>query len=196
MKKALIFSLLVLSSLSACLAQDSHTRGLFSIGIEGGFVASDYDRYLMKNLFKTGIGASMKIEVPVYPNIYFTAAGGFSTFEATDKTKAYINQTGLNQYAQYSTSENFELLKIGAKCYIVKGLFMEAQAGGVFHSDKTVEFMPNRGLSIAYSAGTGYLFHNGIELGARYEVWRFNGSVSKMNQLGIRLAYALKFPRG
>jgi hypothetical protein len=192
MKKALIVSFLVLSSLSACVAQDSHTRGLFSIGVEGGFVTSDYDRYLMSNLFKTGIGGSMKIEVPVHPNIYFTVAGSVSKFDATDQTKAYINQ--INFY-QYPTSENFELLKIGVKCYAVKGLFIEVQAGSVFHNGKTVEFMAMSGVSVAYSGGIGYLFHNGIELGARYEIWRLNGSVSKMDQFGIRLAYAVKFPR-
>ena len=197
MKKKIVFSFLALSSLSACFAQDSHTRGLFSIGVEGGFVASNYDRYLMNNLFKTGIGGSMKIEVPVHPNIYFTASGGFSTFQATNQTKAYINQTRLYQlYSQYSSSENFELSKIGVKCYAVKGLFIEVQAGGVFYSGKTGGFMAISGVSVAYSAGAGYLFRNGIELGARYEVWRLNGSVNKMDQLGIRLAYAVKFPRG
>ena len=192
MQKKLLLTLFVLSSLATCFAQGSHTRGMFSIGIEGSFVTDDYDRYLMSNLFKNGIGASIKIDIPIYPSVYFTVAGGFSTFQATDQTKAYINQV---QLYQYPTSENFQQVKIGAKCYAVKGLFLEAQAGGVFRSDKTVEFMVGMRASAAYSAGAGYLFRNGIELGARYEVWRLNGSVSKMDQFGIRLAYAIKFPR-
>jgi len=162
------------------------------MGVEGSFILNDYDTYLTTNLFKTGIGGSMKVEVPIYPNIYITAAGGISAFEATDQTKAYVNQIPLYQYP---TSEKFELLKIGLKCYAYKGLFMEIQAGGVFHIGSTVEFMVRSDISAAYSAGIGYLFHNGIELGARYELWKLNGSVNKMDQLGIRLAYAIKFPR-
>ena len=192
MKKALLFALLLLISLPDCFAQDSHTRGIFSIGIDGSFIGKDYDRYLMTGLFKNGIGGSLKIEVPVHPNFYITATSGLSVFEATDQTKASIDHITASQY---TTSESFGVLKVGVKCYTFKGLFMEIQAGGVFNSGKTVEFMTKGGVSAAYSAGIGYLFHNGIELGARYELWKLDGSVDQMNFVAIRLAYAIKFPR-
>jgi len=159
MQKTLLLTLFVLSSLSACFAQDSHTRGMFSIGIERSFITHDYDSYLMSDLFKNGIGGSIKMDLPVYPNIYFTVAGGFSTFQATDQIKAYVNQIPLYQHP---TSESFEQVKIGLKCYIIKSLFLEVQAGGVFRSDKTVEFMVRSRVSAVYSAGIGYLFHNGM----------------------------------
>ena len=190
MKRTLLLTVLILSTLPACFAQYSHTRGMFSIGIEGSFVHSDDDQILMSSLFKNGIGGSIKIDLPVYPNIYFTVAGGISRFEATDQTKANINQL---QVTGYPTSENFVPLKMGVKCYAIKGLFAEIQAGCVFRSGKSVEF-GNTDIFTAYSAGIGYLFRNGIELNMRYELWKSNGTVSKMDQVGVRLAYAVKFP--
>ena len=192
MKKFIVLSLLAFGPEVTCLAQNSHPEGKFSIGIDYGIPMTDYDSYYQTDLFKYGIGGSLKFDIPTgVNNFYVTLSGGFSTFQASNKTAELIKALYLDRGA---TSEDFAPLKAGVKYYFSKGFFGEAQAGIVIHTGPRVEFISDSDHSFTYSPGIGYSFNNGIEIGARYEVWKIGGTLGNMSQLGIRVAYAFKLP--
>lgn len=192
MKKFIVLSLLAFGPEVTCLAQNSHPEGKFSMGIDYGIPMTDYDSYYKNDLFKYGIGGSLNFDIPTSAsNFYVTLSGGICSFQANDKTAALIKALYLDRGA---TSEEFVPLKAGIKYYFSKGFFGEIQAGIVIHPGPTVEFISNSDRSVAYSPGIGYCFNNGIEIGARYEVWKMGGTLGNMSQLGIRVAYAFKLP--
>lgn len=192
MKKILILILLPFGPAFTCMAQNARPVGKFSIGLDYGIPMSNYDSYYGTGLYKYGIGGSLKFDIPTSsPNFYVTLSGGICTFKTTDKTAALINTLYLGRGP---TSEDFAPLKVGIKYYFSKRLYGEAQAGGVIHTGPRVEFISAGDASFAYSPGIGYSFDDGIEIGARYEVWKIGGTVGNMSQLGIRVAYAFKLP--
>jgi Outer membrane protein beta-barrel domain len=178
--------------LYTCFAQRNDPHGKFSIGIDVGIPLSDYDSFLMSNLFKYGTGGSLKFDIPTpVSNFFVTLSGGITTFQASNQTKTRINEISGGRGA---SSADYAPLKIGVKYYFSDGFYGEAQFGAVIQTGPSVQFSTDNDVSLAYSPGIGYSFDNGIEIGARYEQWKTGGSVGTLSQLGIRVAYAFKLP--
>lgn len=173
MKKILLAVLLTAGSFLTCLAQSN--PGKFSIGLEGGLPVGDYS-----DLYKFGIGGSLKYDLPVAPNFYVTFSAGYSSFQIKDEAKQLLRFFGSNQ-----SSSGFVPLKVGGKYYFNnKGFFGEAQVGAA------IATASGGGTAFAYSPGIGYTFDGSFEAGVRYEAWSKSGST--FGQFGLRLAYCFR----
>jgi hypothetical protein len=141
------------------------TGGKFSIGAEGGLPLGD-----ASDAFSAVAGASIKYEVPIATNTYFTISGGYN---------AYFTKSTLTDM-DVPSSFGFVPLKAGIKYYSEGGFFLEGQIGIVISTEKYGSNL------FVYAPGIGYSFNGGFEAGIRFEGWKNEGSV---NQLGLRLAY-------
>lgn len=168
MKKILLALLLCGSSAMTCFAQSNH-NGIFSIGAEGGLPVGNYS-----DLYKFGIGASLKYDYPIQKNTYVTFSAGYINYSIKDDAKALLRFFGSDQ-----SSSGFVPIKVGAKYYFNDAFFGEAQVGAAITTSS------GGGTAFAYSPGIGYT-HQKIEFGIRYEAWSKNGT---FGQFGLRLAY-------
>ncbi|HTE01203.1 MAG TPA: outer membrane beta-barrel protein [Mucilaginibacter sp.] len=173
MRKYLLAFLLAAGSVVTCFAQTtgSSSGGKLSIGFDVALPTGDYS-----NLYKTGLGGSLKYEIPAGQNFFVTLSGGYMNFSIKDEVVAELQQFGSDQ-----TSAGFVPLKIGAKYYTSPGFFIEGQLGGAIGTAS------GTGTAFAYSPGLGYTFDGGPEIGVRYEAWSKDGST--FSQFGLRLAY-------
>ncbi|MDN3549807.1 hypothetical protein [Mucilaginibacter aquaedulcis] len=169
MKKLILLAVLGLISLNS-LAQAPAKPVVkggskFSVGAEGGLPTGD-----VHLLFGKVIGGSLKYEIPVAANIYFTISAGYNSFIL----KKEFRVDG------YKSSAGFVPCKLGIKGYVEGGLFLEGQLGVTFST------ADGGGNAFTYAPGLGYTFNGCFEAGARYEAWSNNGTIG---QAGLRLAY-------
>jgi len=170
MKKLLLMLSLVTAATVSGFAQITTSSKLnggakFSIGIDGAIPTGSAG-----NFYSTGVGGSVKYEVPTAQNTFFTISGGYESF----LYKSEFKEPG------FRSSDSFVPLKAGIKYYTDGGFFLEAQAGISIYAG-TDSFT-----SFAYSPGIGYSFNGGLEVGARYEAWVKDGT---FGQAAVRLAF-------
>lgn len=166
--KKFLSVLLLLGSFALSSSAQTKT-GVFSIGAEGGLSVGNYS-----DLYKFGIGASLKYDYPVQKNTYITFSAGYINYSIKDDAKALLRFLGSDQ-----SSSGFVPVKVGAKYYFDDAFFGEAQVGAAIATSS------GGGTAFAYSPGIGYT-HQKIEFGVRYEAWSKN---STFGQFGLRLAY-------
>ena len=143
----------------------SNSGGKFSIGAEAGLPVGD-----ISEVYSVVIGGSIKYELPVAKQTYFTISAGYNAF----LLKSEFKELGI------SSTANFIPIKAGIKYYSSENFFLEGQLGAVFNTEQ------GGGHAFVWAPGIGYTFAGGFEAGFRYEGWT-NGSTT--GQLGLRLAY-------
>jgi hypothetical protein len=125
----------------------------------------------------------LKYEYRADTNFFLTISVGYISFGLTDSAKAsFVRYNGSHQ-----SSLGFVPIKIGGKFYIHEGFFGEVQLGNTFENNSYKNSSPPS--SFTFSPGIGYVFSNGLELGARYEGWFISGVFS---QFDLRLGYRFK----
>lgn len=169
MKKLLLTLVVAAGVTVSSFGQTSSTTsvtggGKFSIGLETGLPVGDGSEAT-----SFIIGGSLKYEVPTVTNTFFTISGGYNAFLVKSEWKAL----------GAPSSVNFVPFKAGIKYYAQDGLFLEAQAGIVFSTEK------DGGSAFVYSPGIGYTFGT-FEAGVRYEGWPKDGATT--GQISLRLA--------
>lgn len=152
--------------------------GKFNLGVE-----ADLTTGKASSTYNAGTGVSLKYEYRADTNFYFTLSAGYSNFGFTDNVKQALRQEGSSR-----SSAGFMPIKIGGKFYISQGFFGEVQLGNVFAINADRGATPSAS-AFAFSPGIGYVFNDGLEVGARYEGWFTNGLFS---QYSFRLAYRFK----
>jgi hypothetical protein len=126
-----------------------------------------------QNVYSYGYGGAIKFEVPVAHIIYLTLSTGIELLQV----KSEFTTPGS------PSSDYFFPLEVGGKYYLSSGLYGELQTGVSFSAAGYSG--PGIRPYYAYSAGLGYTFHNGLEVGARYGGWFNNGT---LQQVALRLA--------
>jgi hypothetical protein len=177
MKKLSCCSALILFACSFALGQSkSFGPGKLNVGIEGGDVIGTYN-----DTYSTGLGFSVKYEVPVNKNLYGTLSLGYESVSTKSDSVAARG---------YKSSYGFVPSKVGLK-YCLKGhYFAEAQAGIVLPADQGIN-SPSAHETLTqttfiYSIGIGYTMPRGIEVGLRFESWDEGAA---FNQVALRVAY-------
>jgi hypothetical protein len=164
--KKILFALFILGGAAFnCFAQSSDGAAKFSIGVDAAAPNG-----VVSNVYTAGFGASVKAELPVGADLFATGSVGYEAFFVKSEFKVY----------GYSSSSGFVPIKAGLKYYFNESLFGEAQAGASVYTAN------NGGTAFAYSAGMGYTFDGGFEIGVRYEAWQKQGT---FGQAALRLAY-------
>lgn len=167
MKKLFLAFLLLAGTTCSVKAQTKKTSGAgkFSIGVDAAVPTG-----ITSVVYNMGIGGSIKYELPIATDLYFTISAGYEAF----LVKREFKVPGL------SSSDGFIPLKAGIKYYFKNGLFAEAQAGVSIYAGK------ESFTSFLYSPGIGYSFAGGFEAGVRYEAWVKSGT---MGQVALRAAF-------
>jgi hypothetical protein len=189
MKIFLLLVLLETGIICKCSAQTTRQTGKFGISVDAAFPLSDYDSYYKMNLFKYGMGGSLKFDIPTFSNLFVTLSGGIITFYASGEASKRIDEVTLGAGAK---SEDYAPFKAGLKYYFARRFYGEVQIGAVLHTGPSVAYFGDNFLSRAYSSGVGYSFNSGFELDAHYELWNTKAGIDKLSQLGIRVAYSFK----
>lgn len=173
-KNKLILVLIVLAVSLNTRAQNSTNIG---IGAEIGLPSGNFT-----SLTGIGLGASLKFDIPVSPNLAVTLNGG------------YMNFFGKHNQLLSIKDLTYAPLKAGLKYQLSETFYAEGQIGAALalnNGQKTL---------FVWSPGVGNLFRlsgkNKLDLGIRYEAWTgkndnfivLNTSNSK-GFVGIRFAY-------
>lgn len=124
--------------------------------------------------WKLGFGGSLLYQHPVAPNLNLTANAGYISFKS--KELPIIGGT---------INTGFIPVKVGARYFLAENFYINGELGAAFATGDN-----NGGTAFAYSPGVGVEFpvadKSSIDLGARYEGWSNNGSLSF---IGIRAAF-------
>ena len=177
MKKLLCSFIILLSAYSFAFAQSkSFGPGKLNLGIDGTEVIGTYN-----DAYTSGLGFSLKYEVPVNKNLYGTISTGYESIFAKSDS---VNAGG------YKSSYGFSANKVGLKYCYMGHYFVEAQAGIILPLEQSSS---NSGAhetltetTFAYSFGIGYTMPKGIEVGLRFESWDEGAA---FNQAALRVAY-------
>jgi opacity protein-like surface antigen len=167
-----IAGVLAFSSASAQNRKDPAMGGAkLSAGVEFGLPTGDFS-----NSHKLGIGGSLVYIAPIADNLKFTANAGYISFSG--KEYVITNNISIKQ-----PSASFIPVKAGLRYYFIENFYGAAELGAVFAGKNA------SGTAFAYSPGIGIEFpiadKSTIDLGARYEGWSNNGTLSFF---GIRAA--------
>jgi hypothetical protein len=177
MKKLYCCIILIVSISPFAFAQSKgYGPGKLNIGVDVADVTGTYS-----DTYSTGLGFSLKYEVPVNKNLYGTLSIGY--LAVSTKSDSVANRA-------YKSSYGFLPDKIGLK-YCYKGHFFgEVQGGMVFPAgegtDKPTVHETIVETTFIYSLGIGYTMPRGIEVGLRFESWDEGAA---FNQVALRLAY-------
>ncbi len=175
-------------------AKAQSDKPAISIGPEVGLPFNTEHNYIKtRDVYQPGVGASIKLELPVSSGLKFTATAGYLNY-ASNEHLLYATTLYYPPMGGSSTLPAYEFipLKVGLRYYYAKSFYLDADAGEAFKAGG------NAKNSFIYAAAFGALIpfskHHGLDLNARYE----NGYKSKnydyaMQQLGIRLAYRYSF---
>jgi len=119
-----------------------------------------------------GFGGSLAAQFPVSNKLNLTGSAGYLNFKSKEIAGVTYNTASIP-------------VKAGARFYAAENFYIGAELGAAF---------PTKGggsTAFAYAPGVGVEFpvadNGAIELGARYEGWKYDGGTSSF--LGLRLAY-------
>jgi hypothetical protein len=185
MTKAVLIAALFGISLSA-KAQTSTDKtssdGIkLSIGAETGLGMGNF-----KDTHKTSFGGSLQADLPVANQFYANVNAGYTDYFG----KNNVLGSGIS-------APDIHILPVtaGLKYFPVTNFYIQANAGAAFALNKTAANYANT-TAFLYVPQVGYQFPVGgksfIDAGVRYEgTTSFNGNAaySKINQVGLRLAY-------
>jgi len=191
-----ILPVLAFLLISVFTRAQSGNKITLSLGPELGipFNTNTYNYGHIRDYYKDGIGASLKIELPVTTSLHFTASAGYIYYPnvrylVLDQTAAspggyiYPGDQLIN-----NTPYKFIPVKAGLQYYYSKYLYADAEAGAAIKSNSESK------TSFIYSGGLGGVIPfnaaSGLDIGFRYERgYQAYVYPSPMSQFGIRLAY-------
>jgi len=191
MRKFFVCVILFLSVSAVCFGQADSTAkhkstaqkkpygpGRFNFGIDGSEVIGAYN-----DTYSTGLGYSLKYEIPVNKNLYGTLSTGYEAI--------FTKSSAVSAAVGYKGSYGFFPQKIGLKYCYKAHYFIEGQAGALIPAEKTNTGDPNLPEPIVettflYSIGIGYTMPRGVEVGLRFESW---DEGAPFNQAALRVAY-------
>ncbi len=119
-----------------------------------------------------GFGGSLGVQLPVANKLNITGSAGYLSF----KSKEILGTT---------YTSGFVPVKAGARFFVAENFYIGGELGAAFSTED------NGTTAFAYAPGVGIEFpvadNGAIELGARYEGWKYDGGTNSF--LGLRLAY-------
>ncbi len=137
------------------------------IGAEFAFPMGDFG-----DATDFGYGASLSYLHPIAAGLSITGNAGYINF----KSKEILGQT---------FNSGFIPVKAGLRYYAAENFYIGGELGAAFTTED------NGSTAFAYSPGIGIEFpvadKGAIELGARYEGWKYDGGTNSF--IGLRLAY-------
>jgi hypothetical protein len=171
MKKILLSLTILGLTITSALAQTTPNTGKFSAGFEAGVPFGT----LIKDISSVALGGSLKYDYPISEGIFVTGSAGYTNFIYKSDYKEFLKEFDINK-----SGEGFVPIKAGIKYYVSGGFYGEAQGGVVLSTES------GGGTAIAYAPCIGYTWDDSVEIGARYEGWSHNGTIS---QVAFRVAY-------
>ncbi|WP_454804304.1 hypothetical protein [Mucilaginibacter phyllosphaerae] len=164
------------STLSKDSSSTSPASGAhFSFGLEGGRTVPGQAKAIL--------GASFRYELPIASHTLLTSSVGYSFLSFREETRKALNLYGIDQ-----SGTSFLPVKVGVKQYLGNHFFVEGQVGAAILLSGGNIYNRYRSAYI-YTAGFGYTFKNGLELGVRYEDWKKD---VKISQAALRVSYRFK----
>lgn len=162
-----IAGVLAFSNASAQNRKDPAMGGAkLSVGAEFGLPTGNFGDF-----YKLGVGGSLVYIAPIAENLKVTGSAGYISYSP----KEVLGYKG--------PSSSFIPVKAGLRYYFVENFYGAAELGAAFAGKNA------SGTAFAYSPGIGVEFpvadKASIDLGARYEGWSKNGTLSFF---GIRAA--------
>lgn len=166
-KIIILFSVLFVALMNAAMAQDTKRKDppAFSVGIESAVPTGD-----LSLLSSFGLGASMKVIVPLDNTVAFTASVG------------YIRYFGKDLFGFKMEDFNSFPLKGGFRFSTKPGFYVEPQAG--YSSFSTNGESDG---AFTYAGSIGYVIHKKTDFSFRYESATKNGG--SLSHVGLRIAY-------
>jgi hypothetical protein len=157
-----------------------------AIGIDAGLpVGSIQSRYIFS------LGASVRFDYPISKKSYVTASVGFNNFFLGDGSTT-TQQAIINVPVPMLQTMP---LKIGYKYFLIKGFYVQGEAGETLILNKGAEYATNS-YAFTYSPGIGLVLkskkpRNYFDVGLRYEgVSSFYNDSDKYNYWALHLAYS------
>jgi hypothetical protein len=194
MKKTLLIFLILLTTCITVEAQSGNKISV-SLGPELAipFNTGTHDYSTTKSFFQDGVGAYLKVELPISPSLHFTGSAGYAWYGTKEY---YVYMPAASPFTDYipmgdgSTppSYHFLPLKAGLQYYYAKYLYVAGEAGAAIKLNSATRN------SFIYSAGTGAIIpfnaHNGLDIGVRLERgFKIANYNYPMSQVAVRLAY-------
>ena len=119
-----------------------------------------------------GFGGSLGVQFPVANKLNLTGSAGYLNFKSKEVLGMTYNAASIP-------------VKAGARYFVAENFYIGAELGAAFSTED------NGSTAFAYAPGVGIEFpvadNGAIELGARYEGWKYDGGTNSF--LGLRLAY-------
>lgn len=162
------------------------------VPIRGSYNGSNFDPH-------TSFGINLKLEKPITSALHFTVGTGVTFLEAD---RQYLNfyapaasflPSDIN--SGYDKAHNVYVylpVTAGLKYYLVKYLYVNAEAGGAFKASS------RSSTSFLYLGGAGAVVpigaHHGLDFGVQFERSYKNIDYGRpMSQLGFHAAYKYRF---
>jgi hypothetical protein len=171
MKKLILSAIVIIVVSMSALAQNDK-KFSFSAGAELSFATGSFSNYN-----SVGIGASVQAEYYMMDKLKATATFGLLTYAG----KSYTSNTDF-------AAQRIIPLRIGAKYFLMGGLYGGAQLG--------VAFLSNNGTGTAFAYSPimlGYEFklksEKAFDATIKYDAYTGSGGVGTLGTFGIRVAY-------
>jgi hypothetical protein len=171
------------ASAQSSSGDSSRNKPFFSVGAEGGFSAGSF-----KHTNGWEIGGSLQADIPVAQQLFFIANAGYLNFYGRNS----VQGTGVS-----SPGIHFLPVKAGLKLFVLRDIYVQADAGAGFLLNKT-EVGSQRTAAFLYSPQAGVKLplsgNSFIDAAALYEAsTKYTSGVNntKVNFFGLRLAYGL-----
>ncbi|MES2827817.1 MAG: outer membrane beta-barrel protein [Bacteroidota bacterium] len=119
-----------------------------------------------------GYGGSLQYQHPIANKLNVTGSAGFINF----KSKEILGTT---------FNAGFIPVKAGLRYFLAENIFVNGEVGASFSTEDggSTGFAYSPGIGIEFPVADG----GTIELGGRYEGWKYDGGTTKF--VGLRLAY-------
>jgi hypothetical protein len=186
--------LVVLALMSTLVKAQPGTRMSAAICLDEPFNTGTQGYDPKGVLYQDGIGASLRLEVPVTSRLHFRASGGIAYYHSnvTSEMVDPLNFEDLSVIKRLYATYKMAPVKAGLQYYIIKYLYVNANAGYTFVINSPVN------PSFIYSGGVGSAIaldrHSGFDLSVDYgTAFKMAGANYYVNEVGLRIAYKFTF---
>ena len=189
-----VMLLLILALMSALAKAQPGTRMSAAFCIDEPFNTGTQGYNQPGVLYQDGLGASLRLEIPVTSRLHFRASGGLAYYHSNaepETTLLYLNVQPLPESRLYA-SYKMAPLKAGLQYYMIKYLYVSANAGYTvaINSPVTSTFIYSGGVGSALALDR----HNGFDLSVDYGTgFKMEGASYYVNEVGLRIAYKFTF---
>lgn len=171
MKKLLLLTAIAgfftFSNVNAQTKDVGMTGTKLGIGADFAFPMGDFG-----DVNDFGFGGSLGVQFPVANKVNLTGSAGYLNIKS-------------KEIAGMTSNLGYIPVKAGARFFVAENFYIGGELGASFSTED------NGKTAFAYAPGIGIEFpvadNGAIELGARYEGWKYDGGTNSF--LGLRLAY-------